>query len=191
MNNLLKKSLSVIAALTLSTQLYAATGQTSVSFNFPNIVILHYVSSVNFDIPATAFGSNSIDEGTGGTLNTFVSPNISGNSNVGMTIAQALTGYTGTINNAWAVRALAGAGGVNVSVAINTADALNGTSKVTIANAIVSDGTNTGATINFASPGLSSANAVYGSVGFDIDFTNTTLAGLHTGAQYTVTAVAL
>ena len=193
MKKLIKSSLVAIAAIAaLGTQTFAASGQTDVSFNFPNIVILHYISDVQFDIPATIFGSDSIDEGTGGVLNTFVSPIISGDAAVSITTGAALNSFKGTINNAWAVRALAGAGGVDVSIAIDTAEAHNGASSyVHISNATVTDGTQSGATINFSSPGLDATNAVYGAVKFDIDFTATKVSGMHTGAQYTVTAVAI
>ena len=195
MKKLLKNGLLSIAALTaLGTQTFAASGQTDVTFNLPNIVILHYISDVTFDVPASAFGSTSIDEGSGGTLNTFTSPDtIEGDANVQITIGTAPNAYKGVINNAWAVRALTGAGGVDVSITIDTADATDAGgsgSKVTISNPEVSDGTSTAQQINFSSPGLSASNAVYGKVLFDIDFSNVTVSGSHTGAQYTVTAVA-
>lgn len=191
MKQFIKKSLVAAAAVAgLGTGAFGAQGQTDVSFNFPNIVILHYVSDVTFDVPAAAFGNDAIDQGSGGTLNNFTSPTISGNANVGVTISQALNGYKGTIQNAWAVRGLVGSGGIDVSITIDTADATKLTSKVTISNAIVADGTQSGTLINFASPGLSASNAHYGDVKFDIDFSNVTLPGTHSGAQYTVTAVA-
>ena len=191
MKKLVKNSLLSIAALTaLGTQTFAASGQTSVSFNFPNIVILHYVSDVKFDVPATAFGSDSIADTTQKTLSSFTSPNLNGDANVAVTLSTALNGYTGTIKNAWAVRAIA-TNNIQVAITLDTADATNGTSKVTLSTATVDDGTNSGATINFAPPGLSAGNAHYGDVNFNIDFSNVTANGLHTGAQYTVTATAL
>ena len=193
MKQFIKKSLVAAAAVVgLGTGAFGASGQTDVDFNFPNIVILHYIDKVTFDVPASAFGSDSINEGDAGVI----TPTLSGTDTLtldaamGITISQALNGYKGIIQNAWAVRGLVGSGGIDVSITLDTADATNGTSKVTISNAIVDDGTNSGTLINFASPGLSAANAHYGDVKFDIDFTNVTVPGTHSGAQYTVTAVA-
>lgn len=191
MKKVVKKSLLSIAALTaLGTQTFAASGQTSVSFNFPNIVILHYVSDVQFDVPATVFGPDSVADTTQKVLNGFTAPNLNGDAAVSVSLSTALNGYTGTINNAWAVRAIT-TNDVQVQITLDTADATNGTSTVTLSNAIVDDGTSSGATITFAPPGLSAANAHYGAVKFDVDFSSVTVNGLHQGAQYTVTATAL
>ena len=191
MKKLVKKGLLSVAALTaLSTQTFAASGQTSVSFNFPNIVILHYVGDVKFDVPATVFGPDSVKDATQKVLNGFTAPNLNGDAAVSVTLSTALNGYTGTINNAWAVRAIT-TNNVQVQITLDTANATNGTSTVTLSNATVDDGTNSGATIQFAPPGLSAANAHYGNVNFNIDFSGVTTNGLHQGAQYTVTATAL
>lgn len=192
MKKLLKKALvSAAAAAAVGTSAFAASGQTDVSFNFPNIVILHYVSDVTFDVPASAFGSDSIADSSAKTLSSFTSPDtVGGDATVSVTAATALDAYKGVIQNAWAVRGLAGAAGIDVSITINTADATNGSSTVTISNATVDDGTNSGASITIASPGLSAANAHYGDVKFDIDFSGVTAPGTHSGAQYTVTATA-
>jgi len=147
----------------MGSQLFGASGQTSVSFNFPDIVILHYVSDVTFSVPASAFGAAAVNEGTGGTLSTFTTPDtLSGDATVGVTISQALNAYKGIINKI-----------------------------MPVSNGTVSDGTNSGASITFAAPGFSATNAVYGNVLFDIDFSGVTTAGSHTGAQYTVTAAAI
>lgn len=190
---MVKKSLIAAAMVTgMGSQLFGASGQTSVSFNFPDIVILHYVSDVTFSVPASAFGAAAVNEGTGGTLSTFTTPDtLSGDATVGVTISQALNAYKGIINNAWAVRGITASGNIQASITIDTANATNGTSQVTISNGTVSDGTNSGASITFAAPGFSATNAVYGNVLFDIDFSGVTTAGSHTGAQYTVTAAAI
>jgi len=188
----LKRSLLAAAALVaMGTQANAASGQTSVSFNFPNIVILHYISSVTFDVPAAALGNGAIDEGSGGTLNSFSSPTISGNANVGVTISTALNGYKGTINNAWAVRGITASGNIQMQIAVGTQTATNGTSTVTISNLTMSSGSNSGAQFNIAAPGFAASSAVYGNVHMDLDFSQVTTTGSHTGATYTVTATAI
>ena len=189
MKTLVKKTLAAVAALTLGTQAFAVSGDTTVNINFPNIVILHYVSDVTFDIPLGAL-DDSIDEGISGSLSIISGLNISGTT--GMTVAvDAAGGYSGTIIDAWAVRALTGAGGVDVSIGITKATAEDATnvSKVTILDATVTDGTTTGGLINFPSPGMGASKAVYGNVMFNMNFEEVILAGSHDGAKYTVTAV--
>ena len=193
MNKLVKKTLAAVAALTLGTQAFAASGPTTVNINFPNVIILHYINDVTFDVPDTAFVTGAdfdINEGSGGTLSTYFAPNISGNAGITITIDTALDTYTGTINNAWAVRALS-ATGVQVSIAITDPDAINGLNSTAslIGIPTVTDGTTTGQLITFASPGMSSGTAVKGSVMLNMDFTGVTLPGTHTGAKYTITAV--
>jgi len=185
----LKRSLLATAAiLAMGTQAHAAQGQTSVSFNFPNIVILHYVSDVTFDIPATVLGGadQAVNEGTGGTFTT-----LTGNTGMALTINQTLNGFLGAANNAWAVRGITTSGNIQVSIASTSLSATNGTSTVAMSNLQVSDGTNTAQTITVPAPGFAGANAVFGNVLMTLDFSGVTVAGTHTGATYTVTATAI
>ena len=194
MNTLVKKSLVAVAALTLATQAFAASGSTAVKINFPHVVILHYISDVEFIVPDTAFGDSSgnldIVGGSGIVLSTYSAGDISGDAGITISMDTDLDTYTGTINDAWAVRALA-VNNIQVSIAVTSATAVNGVSSATITDAFVSTGTAFTPTVQFASPGMSVNTAVKGAVQLNMDFTGVTVPGDHTGAEYTITAVEL
>jgi len=190
----LKRSLLAAAALvTMGTQANAATGNTAVSFNFPDIVILHYVSGVQFNVPASVFGIDAINEGTSTPTLTFTNPTLSGDAGMGVTVTGGpnIANLQGSISNAWAVRGITTSGNIQVQIQVTTATATNGTSTVTISNPLVSaPGVTAAATITVPAPGFSAANAVIGNVAMGLDFSAVTAVGLHTGAQYSITATA-
>ena len=193
----LKRSLLAAAALvTMGTQANAATGNTAVSFNFPDIVILHYVSGVQFNVPASVFGIDAINEGTSTPTLTFTDPTLSGDAAVGVTVTGGpnIANLQGSISNAWAVRGITTSGNIKVQIQVTTATATNGTSTVTISNPLVTAPGATpatpAATITVPAPGFAAGNAVIGNVAMGLDFSAVTAVGLHTGAQYTITATA-
>ena len=198
MNKLVKKSLAAVAALTLGTQAFAAQGDTSVKFNLPDVLILHYVSAVTFDVPLSVFGG-SADDSIGETSVGLSSLSLKEFTlDTGMTITGALdlTGYTAIIKDAWAVRALTtNEVRVTVSSVNDTAQHdVKGTDSTVVISALnVTDraNTRTGASITFPSPGMSMNKAFYGNVDFAINFDNITLAGDHTGAVYRIVAEAI
>jgi len=178
-----------------------ATGATSVSIDIPDIVILHYFSTVDVTLDAAAMGTyltgtpgdSSIDEGgTGGAANVGA-----GGFQVDLNIApSALTGDPSNavllLQNAWGVRAISlGAVGsqTDLTIAVTNATLSNGGSQITIANATVDDGTSNASSIQFPSPGL--APALTGDVELTLDLSNTTAAGNHTGGVFTLTATNL
>ena len=194
MNTLAKKTLAAVAALTLGTQAFAASGPTAVKINFPHVVILHYISDVTFNVPDTAFGDSSgnleIVGGSAITLSTYSAGDISGDAGITVALTTELDAYTGTINNAWAVRALA-VNDIEVSITVTGATAANGASSATITDASVSRGTTFTPTVQFAAPGMSQGLAVKGHVQLNMDFSAVTVPGDHIGAEYTVRAVEL
>lgn len=183
---------SAIAAALLSAPLagQAATGQTSVSFDLPGIIILHYVSDVTFDVPASYFGGadQAFDDSVAKTLSGFdddASVDLTGGPSEAS--IDAVTAY---IRDAWAVRSMSSTGQSQVEITLDKATANHTTAgSITLSNAQVSaDGSNFGVTTTFASPGLSRNNAEYGDVSLDLDMTNATSAGIYTGAEYTIEA---
>jgi hypothetical protein len=173
----------------------AAVGATDVDINIPDIVILHYFSSVDVSITSSALGTflagtagdSSVDEGTaapaagGFSQDLAISPSaLSGDPSAALLVLQ----------NAWAVRAVSLAGGTNTQVSIaNTDDTLDHattSATITVSSVAVDDGTSNGATISFAAPGLSSP--VIGDVELTLDLTNATNAGDYEDAVYTITA---
>ena len=196
--SLLLASLVVGAfALLIASPVHAqATGNTTVSIDIPDIVILHYFSTVDVTIDATAMGSYL----TGG-VNTVDEGNVTGTAaeNAGrfeMDLAIAPTALTGDpanavllLQNAWGVRAISlGNPNSETDLAITVANPTlsNGGSQIAIVGATVDDGATAGASIQFASPGLAPPRT--GDVELTLNFSNTTDAGQHTGGIFTLTA---
>lgn len=194
----IRKTCSILAVIGLlatvvpGSAFAQATGQTDVDINFPNIVILNYPATLSIDFAATDPLEEANDEGalTPAAV-TLASP---------ATIAAGLTPTVGTLNipdttavtveEVWAVRGLSTDGDITVAAAIDTADATSGASTATMSNLQVSDGSSTGASIDVPSPGFALSNAVVGDITFDLDISGVTVAGVHTGIQYTITASA-
>ena len=196
--SLLLASLVVGAfALLIASPVHAqATGNTAISIDIPDIVILHYFSTVDVTIDATAMGSyltggvNSVDEG-----------NVTGTAaeNAGqfeMDLAIAPTALTGDpanavllLQNAWGVRAISLGNPVSetdLTITVANPTLSNGGSQIAIVGAAVDDGATAGASIQFASPGLAPPRT--GDVELTLNFSNTTDAGQHTGGIFTLTA---
>jgi hypothetical protein len=174
----------------------AAVGATDIDITIPDIVILHYFSSVDVSVTSSALGTfltgtagdSEVDEGTAAPA--------AGGFDQDLAIGpSALTGGDPSatvlvLRNAWAVRAISLAGGTNTQLAIaNTDDTLDHTTTtafITITGVAVDDGTNNGVSISFASPGLS--NPVVGDVELTLDLTDATNAGIYENGIYTLTA---
>jgi len=184
-----------LVALSLNSAPVAAqaTGATDVDITLPDIVILHYFSNVDLAISSNALGSfltggsgPSVDEGTatgsgGFTFDLNINPD-------------GLTGdpsnVTLVLQNAWAVRSLSLLGGTNTELAVTvTDDTLNHsstTATMEITAAIVDDGANSGATIEFPATGL--YNPRVGAVHLTLDLTDSLQAGEYTNGEFTLTA---
>jgi hypothetical protein len=194
-----------VAALALigSAPVHAqATGQTAVSVDIPDIVILHYFSSVDVTIDANAMGSfltgtpgNTGEVDQGGAAGTA---SLAG-SNFQLDLAMTPAGLSGdptaavlVLQNAWAIRAIS-QGNVGSSteldIAVSGATMSNGSSTIGITAATVNDGTSNAATITCPAPGL--APALQGDVELTLNFSNALDAGAHTGGEFTLTATNL
>jgi len=185
-------------ALLIASPVHAqATGNTTVSIDIPDIVILHYFSTVDVTIDAAAMGTYltggapvEIDEGN------FTGPAAENAGQFEANLAIAPSALSGDPSNAtlllqeaWGVRAIS-LGNPNsetdLEIVVTNANLTNGGSVVTIVDAFVDDGTDFGNQIQFASPGL--APAWTGDVELLLDFSNTTAAGQHVGGVFTLTA---
>ena len=177
----------------------AAVGATTVDITIPDIVILHYWSSVDVTVTSSALGTfltgsagdSTVDEGVvapvAGGFDQDLAPVIPFPSTLsgGDPSAAVLV-----LRNAWAVRAISLAAGTNTQVAIaNTDGTLDHTTTaavITVTGVAVDDGTNNGTSISFLSPGLS--NPVVGDVELTLDLSAATNAGDYLGGMYTITA---
>jgi len=183
-------------ALTATPAQAAASGSTDVDITIPDIVILHYFSSVQVTVTQAALGTfltgtagdQAIDEGT---------PTFTGAFDHDLTIGpSALTGGDPAaavmiLRNAWAVRSISLATGTNTTLDIDitgtdTLSHATTAASITISSATVNDGTSNLPTITFAAPGL--ANPVVGDVELTLDLTNAINAGDYQGGVYTLTA---
>ncbi|MGY4877376.1 hypothetical protein ACLUEY_05755 [Vreelandella aquamarina] len=189
MKKLYMASAITAAFLTAPLAAQAATGQTSVSFTLPGIVILHYASDITIEVPASYFGGadQSFDDSAAKTLTGFdddAAVTVTG----GPTVA-ALENATTFIRNAWAVRSLSSSGNSQVAITLDNGTATGSSGTIAVSNPQVSaDGATFGGTTTFASPGLSTSTAEYGDVSLDVDMSAAASAGTYTGVLYTVEA---
>ena len=190
------------AALTLllcSAPVHAqAVGATDIDITIPDIVILHYFSSVSVSIDGADLGN--FLTGNPGAAQTFNEGTVSvGPRGFTQNLNITPTGLTGnpaaavlTLENAWAVRAISGGASTQTQLAIvNTGGSMDrpapSTATITMGVAVNDgDGGASAATIQFAVPGL--VNPEYGDVELTLDLTGATEAGQYSGGQYTLTA---
>jgi len=194
------KSLIAATLLTIAmaTPATAATtsGTTNVTVTVPEFIILHFYSSVtlNFATPdseALNEGSNSVDAAWDGTT--------SGGTDLAeanlMNAALELDGSKTTVklSNVWAVRGFSRNGNAKVEVSVPAGKAVmsNEGSEISISNVKVGDNTGTGSSITTKLNGITRNNATFGNIEMDLDFSRTSSSGLHTGAQYTITATTI
>lgn len=183
--------LVALAALSPATA-EAQSGQTNLTLTMPNIIVLHYFSTVAVDIDTATLQAyldyadvTSADEGNGTGSNNFT-------VDLDITGGTGLTDPTGdiaalmlTLQNAWAVRALGPNGNTTQVAVTNSASLAHATSgSITINSSEVQTGaTGWGANAAFAPPGL--VNAQAGDVRLSLDLTNATLSGDYAGT-YTI-----
>jgi len=186
----------IIAALLLtglsSKALAASTsGTTNVAVNVPEFIVLHYYSSItmNFDAPAAEAideGSNDIDASWNGST--------SGNHLDATTLMNASieAGRTSVrLQNVWAIRGFSTSGNARVEVTVPSSTLKQGSSEITMSNVKVSDNASSGQSITTRLNGISKDRATVGNIEMDLDFSNTTRSGSHTGGEYTITATTI
>jgi hypothetical protein len=197
--SLLLASLVVGAlALLIASPVHAqAQGDTAISIDIPDIVILHYFNTVDVQLDAATMGDflngggTLFDHGaTGGfaaeVLGQFeLDLGIAPNPLIGDPTNAVLL-----LQNAWAVRSISGGATSQTQVVISVPPAsstLTGGAGSTIEmiDAGVDIGGGAAASVSFA-PTL--APPVTGDVVLTLDFGNTTAAGSHAGGVYSLTA---
>jgi hypothetical protein len=171
------------------------TGTTSVSIVLPDLIILHYYSALNLTFEQY---TQSVNEGSAGTYNVqWTGSADSGNAMTTSSIQNVLPGTVSmTIPGVWAVRGLSPSGNAQVSIAVVNSQMISGTSKVSIVTGsgkteLNDNSGHSGTSITTALNGITTADATVGNVKMTLDFSQTTLAGAHSGGQYMITAVTL
>ncbi len=191
------RNIIIAAALLtgLSSQALAAStsGTTNVSVRVPEFIVMHYYSTItlNFDtqtVEAIDEGSNEVDADWNG--------NTTGNGLDANSLMNASLELDGTktnvkLNNVWAVRGFSKSGNAKIEVTVPSNKLQNGASEITMSNVKVSDDAQSGSSITTKLNGVSKNRATTGNIEMDLDFSNTTRSGSHTGAQYTITATTI
>ncbi len=170
----------------------SSSGTAELTANIPEFIVLHYYGtlSLNFETPT----SEALNEGDA-TMKVAWDGSSSGNELETSSLMNAKleldgTTTTVTLNNVWAVRGFSKSGNAEVSVTIPSGgDKLTrDKSTIKMSNAKVSDGKKTGTSIETNLGGIAKSAATIGSILIDLDFSETTLAGSHSGGKYTITA---
>ena len=188
----------VVVPVTESAKAQSASGSTSLSINFPEVVVLHYWTDLTMSISQDNLlnyvtGSNGSGGGlalndTGGAGN--LDNSFTGDANVTTTVSGgSLSAAQVLIQNAWAVRALTD--GTQVQVELTSVPTqLAGTSTNIPVSAFYTStgGVGTSDTVTFNSPGL--LNPEFGDVSFTMNFSSATEAGDYTGS-FTIEATVL
>jgi hypothetical protein len=171
------------------------TGSTTVSIVLPDLIILHYYSALNLTFEQY---TQSVNEGSAGTYNVqWTGTTDSGGSMTTSSIKDVLPGTVSmTIPNVWAVRGLSPTGNAQVTISVLNSQLVAGSSKVSIVTGsglteINDNAGHSGTVITTPLNGITAANATIGNVKMTLDFSQTKLAGAHTGGQYMITAVTL
>lgn len=196
--SLLLASLVVGAfALLIASPVHAqAQGDTAISIDIPDIVILHYFSTVDVQLDAATMGNfltggtTLFDEGGAGGL----ASEVGGQFQLDLAInPDPLTGDPSNavllLQNAWAVRSISGGATSETEVAITVVgtSTLSGAagSEIEMVGAGVDIGGGAAVSVSFT-PSLSPP--VTGDVVLTLDFGLTTAAGSHAGGVYSLTA---
>jgi hypothetical protein len=95
------------------------------------------------------------------------------------------------LNNVWAVRGFSTSGNARVDVTTPSDKLQNGSSEIKMSNVKVSDDAQSGSTITVKLNGISKNRATTGNIEMDLDFSNTTRSGSHTGGEYTINATTI
>jgi hypothetical protein len=185
--------LGTLLLLSISSPAVAAStsGTTSVTVNVPEFIVLHYHSSIalNFATPDTEAlnqGENSLDVSWEGNSSNGAALSSSNLMNAKLELDGSRT--TVKLNNVWAVRGFSKSGNATVSITLPNDKMVLGSSEILISNAKASDGITTSGSISTKLNGITKTNATIGGIEMDLDFTNTTLSGTHTGGKYMITA---
>jgi len=170
-----------------------AVGDTAISIDFPNIVILHYISTLTltFDAGTITPAQDSVDEGA--ASDTASITDATATFDLGVTGAGASpvpASVPVLLQNAWAVRGISTSGTIDVDISITGANATDGgTSTATMSAATVTGGGQGPlASITIPAPGFGTPTV--GDVNFSLDVSGVTTAQTHTGMSYQITASA-
>lgn len=169
----------------------AASGQTNVSIDFPDIIILHYISDLTLTFTGDldtqtdeSSGSDSAALATTVTFDANTTPTAAGATDLPDSVAV-------TVTNVWAVRGITSSGQIRVTPSIDTAAAtVDGSTTTMSMLQVKTAAVAAGDPIDCDAPGFPLANAVLGDIVFDLDVSAVTVAKSHSGMQYTIMASA-
>jgi len=188
----LSLAVSILSAGNISALAISKSGSTTVSIVLPDCIILHYYSALTLNFSEY---NDAVDQGGSNTWNVAWSGTADGGSQLSAsTISQIVPDLvTLTIPNAWAIRGLSPSGNAKVTLTIVNNTLTSGASKITIktgtGDSLISDnGGRSGTSITTSLNGITTTQATIGNVKMTLDFSQTNVAGAHTGGQYKITA---
>lgn len=199
-----------IGALTLVSVMLSPFGKSLVAANtnastdiivrLPDIIILHYISTITLDFGADIAetgneGAGSWDTDWDGTVSTGGSELESGNLDLTTSNLDVLgTLDDVTITNVWAIRGLSSNGEATVSISNTSPILTNSIDNISLSDFKVSTaGVSASDSITAPLNGLSRSSATIGNVLLDIDLSDAETSGDYEAAnpEYTITAEAV
>ncbi|MEE9906124.1 hypothetical protein [Chlorobium sp.] len=173
---------AVVAAPGAST-----SGETNVQVSVPEFIILHYYSdlTLNFAAPTQSVkeGAKAWDDvawSTGTYEGDISLSDVKGVNSEDKVLVN--------LNNLWAVRGFSGSGNALISIENKQADMANDESVITMSDLKVTRNGKSEKELEVPLNGISTANATKGGVTMTLDFSKTTISGMHKGGVYKITA---
>ena len=195
LKNIIITAAVILAGLSSEALAAKTSCTTNVAVRVPEFIVLHYYSSVtlNFDRPtaeALDEGAHEVDTDWQGET---CGEGLGANSLMSASLELEGARTNVTLNNVWAVRGFSSSGNAKIEVTVPAGyDTMsNGDSKIALSNVQVCDGANKGACISTKLNGMSGDKATVGNIEMELDFSQTTRSGSHTGGQYTITATTI
>lgn len=189
-------AVGVIASAALGMQTaHAVSADTTIEIDFPTILVLYHFDTINLSVSeanlATALGastsSTSCTAGTGeycvevtgpvGLALDLATPTVDANMNDTIGPLTPLGTVSVEIDNAWGVRSIGAAAGLQASVTGN--DLVQGAETIPVSNDTTND-TNPAVGLTMAT----------GDIAFDMDLSNLDTSGTYAG-DFTITVVSL
>lgn len=171
-----------------------ATGNVSFEVDLQPLIILFYFDTIHIDV-STADLAGLVAGGAGDTdlaQGTVTVDAFSDDANISASTAGFTSPGSADVDilNYWAVRAIGNGNDIQVSTSLTGTNLVNGGSTITANSLSVrNSGGAFAATATFTPAGLGTANV--GDLRINIDLSGATLAGVHTGGTFTITAESL
>ena len=178
---------AIIFIATTAPRTFAATsasGTTNIGVNLPQFITLFYYSGITIDYASPTNIENLVSKGNNSFDASLDGGDASGTGSLANIAPSAILGETKTtLPNVWAVKGLSYKGTAKVTIILGQKELALGTSKVRIDD-ITIQGTKT----REVTVPLSMKTVTPGGIVLNMNFSETTRSGLHTGGSITIKA---